>query len=151
LLKRRFTKEAKKQRNREIKKKLEMQESKKKNLVKTYYDLNVYQLSYKLAMEIFELTKKFPKEEIYSLTNQIRRSSRSVPANIGEGWAKRRYENVFLKYLQDANGSCEETKIWLDFAKDCQYINSKIYDELKGGYNQTGAMLNSLINNWQTF
>jgi len=128
-----------------------MQRSREKKTVKTYRDLNVYQLSYKLAMEIFELSKKFPKEEIYSLTNQIRRSSRSVPVNIGEGWAKRKYENVFIRHLVDANGSCEETKIWLDFAKDCKYISKEEHDNLMSRYNEVGAMLNSLMKNWQTF
>ena len=128
-----------------------MQRSKEKRIVKTYRDLNVYQLSYELAMEIFELTSKFPKEEVYSLTNQIRRSSRSVPANIGEGWAKRKYENVFLRHLNDATGSCEETKIWLDFSKDCKYMTVKDHDSFISRYNQAGAMLNSLMNNWQTF
>lgn len=123
----------------------------KKKIIKTYKDLNVYLLSYKLAMEIFELTKKFPKEETYSLTGQIRRASRSVPANIGEGWAKRRYENVFLRHLVDANGSCEETKIWLDFSRDCKYINVKEHGKLTDKYNEVGAMLNSLMKNWRTF
>lgn len=128
-----------------------MQSHFEKNIVKTYKDLNVYQLSYQLAIEIFELTKKFPKEEAYSLTNQIRRSSRSIPVNIGEGWAKRKYENIFLRHLVDANGSCEETKIWLDFAKDCHYIDSEKHKMLTKKYNQVGAMLNALMKNWKTF
>jgi four helix bundle protein len=121
------------------------------SVIKTYRDLSVYQLSYKLAMEIFEITKKFPKEEIYSLVSQIRKSSRSVPANIAEGWAKRRYENVFIRHLNDSNGSCEETKVWLDFSKDCKYISPDIYTRLYNEYNRVGAMLNSLMDNWETF
>ncbi len=78
-------------------------------------DLEVYRLAFDLAMEVFELTKKFPKEEKYSLTDQIRRSSRSVPINIREGFAKRRYENLFIRHLNDAMGSSEETRGWLDF------------------------------------
>ena len=113
--------------------------------------MNVYRLSYKLAMEIFKITKKIPKDETYSLTTQIRKSSRSVPANIGEGWAKRKYENVFMRHLNDANGSCEETKIWLDFSRDCEYITVEQHDSITNGYNEVGAMLNSLIQNWQTF
>ena len=124
---------------------------KTKKTIKTYKDLNVYQLSYQLAMEIFVISKRFPKEENYSLTIQIRKSSRSVPANIGEGWAKRKYENVFIRHLNDSNGSCEETKIWLDFAKDCKYITDLEYQNLTKKYNETGAMLNSLMNKWQTF
>ncbi len=123
----------------------------KKNTIKTYRDLNVYQQAYKSAMNIFELSKDFPKEEKYSLTDQIRRSSRSIPANIVEGWAKRRYENVFLKHLNDANGSCEETKVWLNFAKDCKYLEKDQHNELFEQYNQIGAMLNSLAKKWNKF
>lgn len=121
------------------------------SVIKTYKDLSVYQLLYKLAMEIFEITKKFPKEEFYSLVGQIRKSSRSVPANIAEGWAKRRYENVFMRHLNDANGSCEETKVWLDFSKDCGYISLDVHTRLYNEYNRVGAILNSLMNNWETF
>lgn len=121
------------------------------SVVKTYKDLVVYQLSYKLAMEIFEITKTFPKEEIYSLVTQIRKSSRSVPANIAEGWAKRRYENVFIRHLNDSNGSCEETKVWLDFSRDCKYISPDVHARLYNEYNRVGAMLNSLMDNWETF
>jgi len=128
-----------------------MQRNKEKTPVRTYRDLNVYQLSYKLAMDIFEITKIFPKDEMYSLTSQIRRSSGSAPSNIGEGWAKRKYENVFLKHLNDATGSCEETKIWLVFSKDCGYITAEEHDKLTNGYNEVGAMLNPLMKNWQTF
>ena len=119
--------------------------------IKTYRDLKVFQLSYDLATTIFDESKSFPKEETYSLTDQIRRSSRSVPVNIGEGWGKRKYENVFLRYLIDANGSCEETKIWLSFAKDCKYITAERYKNLFNGYNKIGAMLNSLLKNWKKF
>jgi four helix bundle protein len=118
-----------------------MVESNKQNpTVKTHRDLIVYQLSYKLAMEIFEITKSFPKDEIYSLVSQIRKSSRSVPANIAEGWAKRRYENVFLRHLNDANGSCEETKVWLDFSKDCKYTSEETCDKFANEYNRIGAI-----------
>ena len=122
-----------------------------KKIVKTYKDLNVYQQSYQLAIQIFEITKSFPKEEMYSLTDQIRRSSRSIPVNIVEGWAKRKYENVFLRHLNDSNGSCEETKIWLDLSKDCRYIEINEYNRLMTQYNEVGAMLNSLMSRWQTF
>jgi len=85
-------------------------------MIKSYKDLNVYQASFSVAMEIFELTKKFPREEIYSLTDQIRRSSRSVTSNIVEGWAMRRYENVFKRHLVNSLGSCAETSVWIEFA-----------------------------------
>ena len=126
-------------------------EVKRKGVIKTYKDLRVYQLSYRLATELFEITKKFPKEETYSLVDQMRRSSRSIPANIGEGWAKRKYENVFLRHLNDAIGSCEETKIWLDFSRDCQYISNEEHEKFMQGYKEVGAMLYSLVKSWQTF
>ena len=84
--------------------------------IKSVRDLKIYNVAYKLAMEIFEITKKFPKEETYSLTDQIRRSSRSVAVNIREGFAKKRYENIFIKHLNDSLGSSEETRSWLDFS-----------------------------------
>jgi four helix bundle protein len=73
-------------------------------------------------MEIFEITKRFPKEETFSLTDQMRKSSRTVAINIREGYAKRRYEQVFIRHLNDSLGSSEETRGWLDFARDCRYI-----------------------------
>ena len=86
-------------------------------MIKSVKDLKVYQMAYQLAMEIFEITKKFPKEETCSLTDQMRRSSRSVVINIREGFAKRKYEQVFIRYLNDSLGSSEETRGWLDFVK----------------------------------
>ncbi len=90
--------------------------------IRSCKDLKVYNLAFELAMEIFEMTKTFPKEEKYSLIDQIRRSSRSAAINIREGFAKRRYENVFIRHLNDSIGSSEETRGWLDFAYSCQYI-----------------------------
>jgi len=107
-------------------------------------------LSYKLAMDIFLLTKKFPKEEMYSLTNQIRNSSRSVAGNIVEGWAKRKYENVFKRHLVDSFGSCEETKLWLDFARDCKYMLTSEHEKFIQGYEELSKMIQSLTNKWQT-
>ena len=101
-------------------------------------------------MEIFNITKSFPKEKTYSLTDQVRRSSRSVAMNIREGFAKRRYEQVFIRHLNDALGSSEETRGWLDSALDCKYILEKNYRELDSQY-EVGAMLYSLMNNWRTF
>ncbi|MCU0666100.1 MAG: four helix bundle protein [Candidatus Omnitrophica bacterium] len=118
--------------------------------IKKALDLKVYQMSYKLAMEIFELTKKFRKEETYSLTDQIRRSSRSVAINIREGFAKRRYEQLFIRHLNDALGSSEETRGWLDFSLDCQYISKEDHDNLNIQYDQLNAMLYKLMTNWKT-
>jgi len=118
-------------------------------MIKTFKDLQVYELSYELALEIFTVSKKFPKEELYSLTNQIGRASRSVAANIAEGWAKRKYKNVFIRHLIDANGSCEEVKVWLDFSKDFGYLEQKNYNKLIAGYNKVGAMIFGLVKNWR--
>ena len=107
-----------------------MTKNRKQTGIKSINDLKIYKLAYKLAMEIFEISKKFPKEETFSLTDQIRRSSRSVAINIREGFAKRKYENVFIKQLNDSFGSSEETRGWLSFAKDCKYLDMKHYKRL---------------------
>ena len=119
--------------------------------IKSYKDLKVYSLSYSLAMEVFYISANFPKEEMYSLSSQIRNSSRSVSSNIAEGWAKRRYKNIFKRHLVDAIGSACETIVWLNFALDCKYINSDIYSKLSENYNEVGKMLNGLLENWQTY
>jgi four helix bundle protein len=119
--------------------------------IKSYRDLKVYSLSYDLAMEVFCLSVNFPNEEIYSLSSQIRNSSRSVPSNIAEGWAKRRYKNIFKRHLVDATGSACETIVWLDFALDCKYIDIDAHTKLSGHYEEVGRMLNGLLENWQTY
>jgi four helix bundle protein len=116
--------------------------------IKTVKDLKVYNESFRLAMEVFHLTKEFPWEEQYSLTDQIRRSSRSVTANIREGYAKRRYEQVFIKQLVDAYGSSEETRTWLEFSVNSTYISQEAFERLDMEFDQLGGMLNRLINNW---
>ena len=116
-----------------------------------YKDLKVYQLAYKLAIEIFEITKSFPKEEIYSLTDQIRRSSRSVCVNIGEGYRKRKYPKHFSSKMTDADGEYTETQIWLDFSKDCKYISQEIRNRLYKEYEEVGRMLGSMANNPEKF
>ena len=116
--------------------------------IQTYRDLDVYNLAYNLAMEIFEISARFPKEERYSLTDQMRRSSRSICANIVEGFAKRKYENIFKSSLNAALGESEETGIWLNFAVDCEYIADEIYARLEKGYQQVGAMAWSLMTKW---
>jgi len=120
-------------------------------VIKSVKDLNVYQIAYELATEIFEITKKFPKEETYSLTDQMRRSSRSVAINIREGYAKRKYEQAFIRHLNDSLGSSEETRGWLDFAKDCMYMTKDEHKRLDDKYDEVNAMLYSLMNNWQSF
>ena len=108
-------------------------------------DLKVYQLAYRLAMEIFEVTKGFPKDERYSLTDQIRRSSRSVAANIAEAFRKRQYPNMFISKLADADAEATETQVWLDFAKDCGYLSPERHSELTAGYTEVGKMLGAMM------
>ena len=119
--------------------------------IRSCKDLKVYNLSFELAMKIFEMTKTFPKEEKYSLVDQIRRSSRSAAINIREGFAKRRYENVFIRHLNDSIGSSEETRGWLDFAHGCQYIDGSTYKELDQKYEELNKMLYSLMTNWKSY
>ena len=118
---------------------------------KGFKDLKVYKLSYKLAMEIFHLSKKFPKEELYSLTDQIRRSSRSVCGNIGEAYRKRRYPKHFTSKITDADGEASETTVWLDFALDCGYITSNIHEPLTNQYDEIGKMLGGMADHPEKF
>lgn len=116
-----------------------------------FRDLIVYQKSYKAALEIFELTKAFPTEEKYSLTDQMRRSSRSVPANIAEGWRKRKYTKMFVSKLIDCSGEASETEVWLDFSKDLKYISEEKYLSFIGLYEEINKMLFSMINTPEKF
>ena len=114
--------------------------------VGSFKDLIVFQKAYKLSMEIFELSKGFPKEEKYSLTDQIRRSSRSVTSNIAESWAKRRYEKSFVNKLTDSLGEENETEVWLDYSKDCKYIQKETHERILSEYDEVRKMLISIIN-----
>lgn len=120
-------------------------------MIQSYEDLDVYKKSYKLAMQIFRKSKGFPKEERYSLTSQVIRSSRSVSANITEGWAKREYENYFKQHLVHALGSNAETKNWIAFAKDCNYITDTEFEDFNKKLNTIGKMLTKLHQNWTTY
>jgi len=111
-----------------------------------FKDLKVYQLSYELAMEIFHFTKTFPKEEIYSLTNQIRRSSWSVCGNIAEAYRKRRYPKHFTSKITDSDGEAGETTVCLDFYLDCGYISEENNKSLIDRYFEVGKMLDSMAN-----
>ena len=113
--------------------------------IKSVRDLEVYRLAFELAMNVFELTKKFPKEEKYSLTNQIRRSSRSVCGNLDEVWAKRRYKAHFISKLTDVDGENSETATWLRFAKDCGYLSPEEYIELANKCIEFGKMVGSML------
>ena len=115
--------------------------------IESFKDLIVYKKAYKLSMEIFEISKSFPKEEKYSLTDQIRRSSRSVTACLAESWSKRRYEKAFVNKLTDSLGEEHETETWLDYSKDCKYIINDTHDALLREYDEVRKMLISMINN----
>ena len=116
-----------------------------RGLVRSYRDLEVYQAAFAAAMEIFEVSKKFPVEERYSLTDQIRRSSRSVCANLGEAWRKRRYEAAFIAKISDCQAEATETQIWLEFAVKCNYLEPEIGRTLYRNYDQVlGQLVNIL-------
>ena len=112
---------------------------------KGHRDLKVYKLAYQLAMKIYHESKTFSKDEKYSLIDQIRRSSRSVAANIAEGFRKRQYPKMFISKLADADGEATETQVWLDFARDCGYMSAERRDELIKGYEEVGKMLGSMM------
>ncbi len=120
-------------------------------VIKTYEDLKVFRVSFELANRIYGISKVFPREEKYSLTDQVLRSSRSVASNICEGWAKRKYHNVFIRHLYDAVGSCEETRVWLSMAKACGYLSIDDFESLDSQYGEVGAMLAGLIKKWKTY
>jgi len=114
-------------------------------------DLEVYKKAYALSMAIFHLSKEWPKDEKYSLIDQIRRSSRSICANLREAWAKRRYEAHFIAKLTDCDGENSETDTWLDYARDCGYISDDKYKELTNASKAIGKMLGSMLKNPHPF
>lgn len=116
-----------------------------------FRDLKVYQLAYGLARNIFEITAAFPKEEKYSLVDQIRRSSRSVAANIAEAFRRRQYPKMFSNKLSETDGEATETQVWLDFSRDFGYLTQDFYHELIDGYEQVGKMLGSMISKPEKF
>lgn len=115
--------------------------------VGSHKELRVYQAAMEAAMRIFELTKKFPPEEKYSMVDQMRRSSRSVCANIAEAWRKRRYKAHFISKLSDAEGEAEETRVWLEFADRCRYMRENDAAELDATYDIILAQLVKMIVN----
>ena len=114
--------------------------------IESFKDLIVFQKAYKLAMEIYEISKSFPKEEKYSLTDQIRRSSRAVTSCLAESWAKRRYEKAFVNKITDSLGEENETEVWLDYSKDCQYMLLETHRRLISEYLEVRKILISMIN-----
>ena len=119
--------------------------------IKTHRDLRVFQLSFESGMEVFKISKIFPKEEIYSLTDQIRRSSRSVSGNIAEAFRKRRYPKSFIAKLSDSEGEAAETQVWLDYALACDYIAKETHLSLNDKYDHIIAMIVNMTSkpeNW---
>ena len=116
-------------------------------MVTNFKDLIVYEKAHKLAMKVFELSQKFPKEEKYSLTDQMRRSSRSVSSCIAESWAKRLYVKAFVNKLTDSLGEEFETEDWLSYSTDCKYITKEECQEITSEYQEVHKMLISMINN----
>lgn len=114
-------------------------------------DLIVYKRAYELSMRVFELTKRFPAEERYALTSQIRRSSRSICLNLREAWAKRRYPAAFVAKLTDCDGENSETDSSLDFARDCGYIGKEQHADLAAVVSEVGKMLGSMIQHPEKF
>ena len=115
--------------------------------IRRHEDLDVFQLAYASAGEIFSLSKAFPMEERYSLTDQIRRSSRSVCANLAEAWRKRRYRAAFKSKLSDSEAEAAETQVWLRFSSDCGYLSSAEADRLSGQYERVIGKIVTMIHN----
>ena len=119
--------------------------------LRSFRDLDVYKLALSEATRVFIVTKKFPAEERYSLTDQIRRSSRAVNALLAESWARRRYLAAFRNKVNEALGEAMETQAWLDHALACDYIKKELHRELDGAWQHIGAMLNRMIQSAESF
>lgn len=130
---------------------MEDKRSKTTERIRGVRDLIVYRKAFDAAMEIFKLSKTFPKDELYSLTDQIRRSSRSVCANIAEAWRKRRYRAVFVNKLSDSGQEAAETQTWLEFALACNYTDKKLYEKLYHEYEEIFAMFHAMTEKSDTF
>ena len=114
--------------------------------IRTHRDLEVYAIAFDAAMTIFELSKSFPKEETYSLTDQVRRSSRSVCANLAEAWRKRRYEAAFVSKLSDVEAEAAETQVWIEFAVKCGYADREPAAALYDTYDRVLGTIVGMIN-----
>jgi four helix bundle protein len=117
--------------------------------IQTYRDLDVYQESYRAALAVSRVSRRFPPFEQVELARQLRRAARSIPANIAEGWAKRKSPQEFKRYLQMTVGSCHETRVWLDMSKDESYLTEKEHGDLIAKYNHIGIMLHKLWKEWR--
>jgi four helix bundle protein len=119
-------------------------DAKKSKRLNSVRDLDVYNLAFDTAMIIFKISKAFPKDEKYSLTDQVRRSSRSVCSNLAEGWRKRKYQAVFINKLLDAAQEAAETQTWLEFALHCGYVDEDVFTNLYEKYEHIFAMLSTM-------
>jgi four helix bundle protein len=120
-------------------------------LIRSFRDLEAYKLALRQAGVIFVRTRRFPRDETYSLTSQIRRSSRAVGAMISEAWARRRYPAVFTNKIDEALGEATETQAWLDHARECGYVNDNEYGQLNDAWQHVGAMLSRMISRAEDF
>ena len=118
-------------------------------MIKGFRDLMVYERSYKAAIELYRETKKFPREELYGLTSQIKRAATSIPLNIAEGYGKQENANEFKRFLNMAIGSCNEMRVLLDLADDLNFIEKGIHEKYEKEYDEIGKMLMSLRKKWQ--
>jgi four helix bundle protein len=116
-----------------------------KKMYRGYRDLKVYRMSYSLAMDIFDETKSFPVEERYSLTDQIRRSSRSIAANLSEAWKRRLYRKMFVSRIIDSASEAGETEVWLDFSRDCGYLSEETHQRFMVEYDEVNRMLFAMV------
>jgi four helix bundle protein len=130
---------------------LQPHQQKQSRKVKTHLDLDVYQRAMQAAMRVFEVSKAFPKAETYSLTDQIRRSSRSVCANLAEAWRKRRYQPAFISKLSDSETEAAETQVWLEFAVKCGYLPKEDGRDLYTAYDSILVTLVGMINHPETW
>ncbi|NEQ43254.1 MAG: four helix bundle protein [Leptolyngbya sp. SIOISBB] len=115
--------------------------------IRGHEELEVYKLAFEMAMQIFQLSKRFPVEERYSLTDQMRRSSRSVCANLAEAWRKRRYRAAFIAKLSDSEAEAAETQTWINFAVRCGYLNQELGQDLSRNYDRILGKLVKIIHN----
>ena len=117
--------------------------------MKNYRELEVYQKSYALTLQIYKTTRTFPREELFGLTSQIKRAAYSIPLNIAEGYAKKASVNEFKRFIAMALGSSDEMQVILELCKDLEFINEQIYSELSGKYVEVGKMLNKMLQSWK--
>jgi four helix bundle protein len=119
--------------------------------IRTFRNLDVYKIAFELQQSLFDISKQWPRDEVYSLTGQTRRSSRSIGANVSESWAKRRYPAHFLSKLTDADGELQETHHWLATANRCGYLGPTDFSEFENRYDELGAKLGQMIAKYEKF